>query len=103
MEIILHNNGAFNIYSTVTECTHFKSAITEAELRAWIKEEYGNFGLRLADERIARAVENGSEGFGSRSKIESCIEYNYADMSSDPPGRLSYEEFVKRYLTLEKQ
>ncbi len=70
---IVHHQGAFLEWSTVIDAP-ITFAMAEGELREYLAREYGQSDLALLDERIARAVSQGT----------SCISppYNFDDIVS---------------------
>jgi hypothetical protein len=53
--IICHNNGCYNIYSTVADGFRFESSIDIDQLRLLIKDEHGQRGLDGLEQRLERA------------------------------------------------
>jgi hypothetical protein len=93
--MIIRNGDAFNLYSTISDAPIFKSAITEAELTAYIKDELGNAGIRALPERLQRTKESGtSRRFGGDLENEvSC------NRSGENESCLTLQEFVAEYLS----
>jgi hypothetical protein len=94
---IIHKDGAYNFYSTVSDGVYFESALTLDQLRRLVKEETGNNGLIELALRLERAHKTGCSGRGET--LRGCISTNRAGPSET---KMPYDEFVKRYLTLEK-
>lgn len=92
---ILHKDGVYNIYSTVSERVVFSNGVSLEELKRYVLE-FGTKGLfdELA-ERLKRARLNGCSGQGK--SLESCILTN---RSGPGESRLSMDEFVARFLTM---
>lgn len=95
-ELILHKDGAYNFYTTISDTACYESALTLEQLTEVIRLEYGQQGLRELPQRLERAHKNGcSSGLGET--LAECIEGNKA---GENYSELSFDEFVKRYLTL---
>lgn len=90
-DILLHHEGAYNFYCTVSDGPVFQTAVTRDQLEEYYRREYGERGMRDLPERLKRAHEKGSSGFDDRS---------LADAVMLNEEELSTEEFIQRYLTL---
>lgn len=97
-QIILHKDGAYNIYSTIMDAPLFESALSLLQLKEYIKDEFGEDGLRNLYRRLERAHEIGCSAYDA-SDLEDCLCCNRAGKNEKT---LSYKEFIKKYLTLEK-
>lgn len=95
-QIILHKDGAYQLYTTVGEGACFESALTLEQLTAYIKEELGERGLHDLPDRLRRAHRHGSSSH-ILPTLEDTIACNRAG-----PGEthMSVDEFVAKYLTL---
>lgn len=95
-EVIIHHDGAFNMYSLYGGTPIFEPAINEGELRRHIKEKL----LQELDQttiRIARARE-----FGVGSVIPMSLKYRIThNVAGDNRANLSFTEFVDRFMTLD--
>ena len=94
--IIIHYNGVYNIYSSVTEEPLYEEGITEEQLRLFIKLKDGETGLATLPKRIDRAKAFGSSSFVDRS-LHSVVDRNRAGVSGI---RMTFNAFVDKYLTL---
>ena len=95
-EIIIHKDGVFNFFSTVSDGPVFESGLTLKQVRGYIKEEYGNRGLLWLNLRIERAVKHGTSELGATC-LEDTIGFNRAGPNET---KLSIEEFVDEFLML---
>lgn len=96
MSLILYKDGAYNLYSTISDGASFESALTLEQLKIVIKDEDGEAGLRALPKRLERAHKTGcSSGFNET--LEECISENRAGENNTA---LDVDEFVARYLTL---
>lgn len=95
-QLILHKDGAYQIYTTVADGPCFESALTLEELTRYIREEFGAEGLRELPQRLERAHKTGCSHMLGMTLAE-CISANRA---GENESELSFDEFVTRYLTL---
>jgi len=95
-QIIIHHKGAYNIYSTVSDNARFVSALTEEQLKEYIKEESGNQGLRNLPDRIKKAKETGTSSIPATS-FDKLLMCNIAGKNG---SKLSTKRFIKQFLTL---
>ena len=89
--LILHKDGAYNLYSTIVDDVLYEGALTAAALEAEIRNEYGAQGLRELPDRLVRAHKRGCSSQLGQT-LEQCIAGNRENLSVDA--------FVARYLTL---
>jgi hypothetical protein len=92
---IIHRNGVYNIYSTITDSPLFDNGLTLEQLENYTKEEYGNHGLEGLPQRLRRAQKTGTSE--RNSSLMSTIFCNRAGPNE---SELSFDEFVKEFLTL---
>lgn len=95
-QLILHKDGAYNLYTTVSDGACYESALTLDELTEAIRFEFGESGVKQLPARLKRAHRTGCSSLDGMTLAE-CISCNRAG-----PGesRLTYGEFVGKYLTL---
>ena len=96
---IIHKDGVYNFYSSISDTCWFVSGITREQLEAVYKDEYGNSGMRDLPQRLERAHKKGTSCRLSKS-LRSFLVCNRA---GEDEATLSYEEFVERFLTLPKE
>lgn len=96
--LILHKDGAYNLYSTITDSPRYDSALTRKQLDAAILQEEGREGLRALPERLERAHRAGS----SSRVLNTLSDVICCNRAGPREGHLSQEEFVRRFLTLPK-
>lgn len=95
-QLILHHNGAYQLFTTIADGPCFVSALTIDQLTDYIREQYGASGIEALPERLARAHATGcshSRGWTLRQ----CIATNRAGPNE---SKMSYDEFISKYLTL---
>lgn len=95
-QLILHKDGAYNIYGTIADGPHFESALTLDQLTEVIGQEYGETGLRELPQRLERAHRTGCSSMRGET-LEQCISYNRAGQNE---ANMPVDEFVRRYITL---
>ncbi len=95
-QLIIHLNGAYNIYSTVSNGPHYESALTLTELEDEIRFEFGKKGIQELPERLERAHKTGCSSRNGYT-LADCISGN---RSGPGETELLFDEFVKKYLTL---
>jgi len=96
-QLILHKDGAYNIYTTVADGACYESALTLEQLTEVIREERGEQGLRELPARLERAHRTGCSSMLDPGTLEECISCNRAGQDET---ELSVDEFVAKYLTL---
>lgn len=94
--LIIHHQGAYNLYTTVADGPCYESALTHEQLRNVIHAEGGDGALDALADRLERAHETGCSATIGTTLAE-CIQGNRVG-----PDRteLPLEEFIARYLTL---
>lgn len=95
-DLIIHHNGAYNIYGTIADGCHYMRALTLDQLRMVVKESYGEHGLRTLPERLERAHRTGCSHINNWT-LDDCISANRAGPNE---SSLSREEFIRQFLTL---
>ena len=95
-KLILHHNGAYQLYTTIADSSCYESALTLDQLTDVIRLERGEEGLQELPDRLKRAH---ATGCSSRvfTSIQSCIATNRAGPNE---SHMSYDEFISKYLTL---
>lgn len=97
-KLILHKDGAYNLYSTIADGACYESALTLDQLKEVIKDAYGEPGMFALEARLDRAHATGCSHISET--LKECIALN----NSGPHGtRLSYNDFVARFLTFPKE
>ena len=94
-QLILHKDGAYNIFSTIVDAPIYDSAITLNQLTDVIRHEHGEEGIRGLTGRLNRAHETGCSGYNET--LETCILGNRA---GENESELSVDDFIAKYLTL---
>jgi hypothetical protein len=95
--LILHKDGAYNIYTTIADGPCYESALTLDQLTEVIRMDLGEQGLRDLPARLDRAHRTGCSSMADPDTLEECISCNRAGPNET---RLSFDEFVAKYLTL---
>lgn len=97
-KVILYKDGAYNLYTTIADGACYESALTLEQLKQIIKDAYGEAGLAELPARLERAHATGCSSAGKT--LRECIAVN----RDGPDGmRLSYNDFVARFLTFPKE
>lgn len=95
-QLILHKDGAYQIYTTVADGACFERALTLDELTEYIRQELGEAGLRELPQRLERAHKTGCSSMHGMTLAECLV----ANRAGENESELSFDEFVTRYLTL---
>lgn len=95
-QLILHKDGAYQIYTTIADGACFERALTREELTEYIRQELGDAGLRELPQRLERAHKTGCSSIHGMT-LEECLAANRA---GENDSELSFDEFVALYLTL---
>ena len=95
-QIIIHHDGAFNFYSTVSDSAVLTSSLTEEQVTTLIREQYGSVGAHALANRFARAKLEGTSSMldHSLSKQLSCNRAGPGD------SRMPVHDFIHKFLTL---
>lgn len=102
-QYIIHHEGAFNVYCTVSDGVYFEPALTLTELETWYREKYGSEGMRQLPERLQRAIATGCSAYPDVSSLDYCISMcrgidapeKWTDLKKQ-----SRRIFLQRFLTL---
>ncbi len=95
-QLILHKDGAYNLYTTVADGACYESALTLEQLEEVLRFEGGQRAIEALPARLERAHRTGCSSMRGET-LEECIACNRAG----PNGTcLTVDEFVRRYLTL---
>lgn len=95
-QLILHKDGAYNLYTTVADGACYESALTLEQLEEVIRLDHGEYGVLGLPVRLERAHRTGCSALDGQT-LEDCIECNRAGPNET---HLTVAEFVERYLTL---
>jgi len=95
--IILHNNGAYNIFSSILDAPIYEEALTLDELKEEIKREHGDRGMRDLPDRLKRAHKYGNSGLMGDNTLEEAICINRA---GENETQMMVDEFIEKYMTL---
>lgn len=95
-QLILHKDGAYNLYTTVADGACYESALTLEQLEQVIRFDLGEQGMRELPARLERAHKTGCSSMHGET-LEDCICCNRA---GENESELSFDEFVAKYLTL---
>lgn len=94
--MILHNNGVYNIYSSIADAPLLNNGCGVAELKDWIECHHGQSGLDALPERLQRAHICGSSSLGGQA-LGDVISCNRAGSGG---ATLSKEDFIARFLSV---
>lgn len=95
-QLILHNTGAYQLYTTVADGPCYEQALTLEQLREVIELDFGQRGLEVLPERLERAHKTGCSSVNGLTLAE-CIAGNRAGPNET---ELPLDEFVRRWVTL---
>jgi hypothetical protein len=95
-ELILHKDGAYNLYTTIADGACYESALTLEQLQEALRFEGGQRAIDELPARLQRAHETGCSSIRGET-LEECIALNRAGPKE---SHLTVDEFVARYLTL---
>lgn len=95
-QLILHKDGAYNLYTTIADGACYESALTLEQLEQVIRFDHGEQGVLGLPVRLDRAHATGCSALSGMT-LEECISCNRAGPNET---RLSFDEFVAKYLTL---
>jgi hypothetical protein len=90
--LIIHKDGAYNLFTTVADGPYYESALTLEQLKQVLNHEADPAHV---DERIARAHATGCSSRDGMTLLE-CIEFNRAGPSE---ACMPVDEFITKYLT----
>lgn len=93
--IICHNKGRYNLYSTVSDRFCYVSSLDVNQLFHVIYEKYGNVGIDALPERLERAHKNGHSAITDET-LEQLLCCNRAGVNEE---NLSYQECIDRFLS----
>ena len=94
--IIVHKDGAYNLYSTVADGPIFDRGVTEQELRLHLLKEHGLSELENTNRRIERAKAKGTSShiYENLSRVLSC------NRAGPQESCMSEDAFVSKFLTI---
>lgn len=95
-QLIIHKDGAYNLYTTIADGPCYERALTLEELTEVIRLDLGEQGLRELPARLERAHKSGCSHIGGWT-LEECLSANRAGPNE---SRLPVAEFIATYLTL---
>lgn len=95
-QLILHKDGAYNLYTTVADGACYESALTLEQLEEVLRFEGGQRAIDELPARLERAHRTGCSSTRGET-LEDCIAFNRAGPNET---RLTVDEFVRQYLTL---
>mgnify|MGYP000967480760 CR=1 FL=1 len=93
-QIIIHENGVFNLFSTVVDAPIFNHGIKEADLLVYLYEEGGRSRVEDFIRKRERIVENGSFMSGS---VKEVVMLNCAGKNEE---NIDYETFMSMFMTI---
>lgn len=95
-QLILHKDGAYQLYTTVADGPCYEQALTLDELKEVLRFEGGQAAIDALPARLERAHKTGCSSLHGET-LEECIACNRAG----PDEReVPFDEFVRRWLTL---
>lgn len=93
---ILHKDGAYQLYSTVSDGPVFEQAITQEQLRAYLRAQWGQVAIDELPERLERAHVKGTSSHIDDS-LADCI---WCNRAGPYETEMSLDDFIAQYLTL---
>lgn len=90
-QYVIYKNGAYNIYSTISEECYFESALSRKQMVAYLSSQK----MKRPEERVQKAEETGTS---SRTLTLTDIVDQF-NLSFPPEHQLTFEQFVQKYLT----
>jgi len=97
-QVIIHHEGAYNLYTTIGDGAVFVSAITLKQLTEYISITYGKQGLERLPERLKRAKENGTSSLINSSLSEELC----CNRAGENEAHLSNAKFIGKFLTFKQ-
>jgi hypothetical protein len=94
--LILHKDGAYNLYTTVADGPCYERALTLDELQEVLRLEGGQAAIDALPARLERAHKTGCSSIDGET-LEECITCNRAGPDE---SEVPLDEFVRRWLTL---
>jgi hypothetical protein len=94
--LILHNAGAYQIYTTVSDGPCYEQALTLEELTQILRFEGGQAAVDALPERLERAHKTGCSSIRGET-LEECIACNRAGPNEE---NVPVDEFIRRWVTL---
>ena len=93
--VICHKDGRYNIYGSICDSFYWVSSISLDQLKKYIKDEFGNEGMRDLDKRLERAYEYGTSSHYAQS-IKDVVLCNRAGPEEK---HLSFQECIEQFLS----
>jgi hypothetical protein len=93
---IIHKDGAYNIYTEISDGPYFEQALTLTQLEDYTRRMEGENGLAGLPRRLQRAHATGCSAIHTLT-LEECIRNNRAGPRE---GQIPVDEFIRRFLTL---
>jgi len=94
--LILHKDGAYNLYTTIADGACYESALTLDELTEALRFEGGQRAVDELPARLERAHRTGCSALDGDT-LEGCI---FCNRAGPGESRLSVSDFIAKYLTL---
>lgn len=95
-QLILHNAGAYQLYTTVADGPCYETALTLEELKEILRFEGGQSAIDALPARLERAHKTGCSSIDGQT-LEECIACNRAGPNET---NVPVDEFIKRWVTL---
>ena len=94
MKIILHNNGKYNLYCTISDGAGFTESCTLEQLTNWVELKYGQLGLDELPARLERAHKTGTSAIGDDCIADTIL----CNRAGENEQHLEADEFISRFL-----
>jgi hypothetical protein len=95
---IIHKDGVYNFYSTVTDSPQYATGLVLDEVVKIIQDEAGTIGINALRDRLERAHKKGCSSYDDMT-LEELVWDNRAGIHAD---NMSFDDFVAKFLTLPK-
>lgn len=97
---IIYYNGVYNLWTTVMDSPLFVSGFTKEMVVDYIREKFGEEGVRTLPERFEQTHKSGCDDMRLGHTLEGLIASNRAG----PNGtHMEKDEFLKKFFTIEPQ
>lgn len=95
-QLILHNAGAYQLYTTIADGPCYEQALTLDELKEVLRLEGGQVAIDALPDRLERAHKTGCSSIHGET-LEECISCNRA---GENEATVPVDEFIRRWVTL---
>lgn len=90
---IIGKDGVYNFFSSISDAPLFESGLTKKHVEEYIREEFGNQGIKNLTKRLERVAKKGTSSY-----VEESLEDDISIFLSN--NNLSLGAFINKYLTI---